>query len=385
MQITQSVFTANDPLHFADPLPCVASQLVLVFGSTELLGNRAHFFAIRKAFPGAVIVGCSTAGEIQGTNVRDDTLVVTVLNFERTTLHLAKANVEAPSQSYATGQQLAENMPKQDLVHVLVLSDGLRVNGTALVRGLKDHLPELVEVTGGLSADGTRFQRTLVCPNDVPADGQVVAVGLYGRHIKIGYGSLGGWDSFGPEREITRSEGNILFDLDRKPALALYRRYLGEHAAGLPATGLLFPLALRYPDHAGSVTASNGGVVRTILSVDEAANSMTFAGDMPVGGYVRLMKANFERLIDGAAGAARISAQPLQNKAAQFALLVSCVGRKLVLKQRIEEEVEGVRDVLGDHVVLAGFYSYGEISPHTPGASCELHNQTMTITTFLEV
>ena len=67
-----------------------------------------------------------------------------------------------------------------------------------------------------------------------------------------------------------------------------------------------------------------------------------------------------------------------------LALLISCVGRKLILKQRIEEEVDGVREALGATTKLTGFYSYGEISPFTPGAKCELHNQTMTITTFLE-
>jgi hypothetical protein len=126
------------------------------------------------------------------------------------------------------------------------------------------------------------------------------------------------------------------------------------------------------------------GVVRTILSVNEADRSMTFAGDIPEGGYVRLMKANFERLIDGAAGAAKACHQGIGSSSPDLAVLISCVGRKLVLKQRIEEEVEGVRDVLGEHAVLAGFYSYGEISPFVRSARCELHNQTMTITTFSE-
>ena len=111
---------------------------------------------------------------------------------------------------------------------------------------------------------------------------------------------------------------------------------------------------------------------------------MTFAGDIPVGGYVRLMTANFERLIDGAAGAAKACHQGLASSTPDLAVLISCVGRKLVLKQRIEEEVEAVRDVLGEQAVLTGFYSYGEISPFTRNAKCELHNQTMTITTFSE-
>jgi hypothetical protein len=232
-------------------------------------------------------------------------------------------------------------------------------------------------VTGGLSGDSDLFKETLVLWDGPPQDGMIAALGLYGNRIKVGYGSLGGWDPFGPERLITRSKGNILYELDGKSALGLYKKYLGEHAKGLPATGLLFPLSVR-------VQGEEVGVVRTILSVNALEQSMTFAGDMPEGAYARLMKANFDRLIDGAVGAARTSYEALGSMSPDLAVLISCVGRKLVLKQRIEEEVEGVRDILGDRTVLTGFYSYGEISPFNPSAKCELHNQTMTITTFAE-
>ncbi|WP_342616786.1 FIST N-terminal domain-containing protein [Rhodoferax sp. GW822-FHT02A01] len=386
MRISQQVFTAESlqQLKFDNVSKDHSNQLVLIFGSPNLLRDRANFRDIRHAFPKGLIVGCSTAGEIHDTNVSDDTLVVTVVDFEHTWLHMSKVEIVEPSASFSAGLALAASLPAEELVHVLVFSDGLRVNGTALVLGMKNKLPAHVEITGGLSADGADFLETLVCANDVPTEGLIVAVGLYGSRIKVGYGSLGGWDPFGPEREITRSEGNVLFDLDGKPALDLYKLYLGEQAAGLPATGLLFPLSLRYPNHNGGSVSASSGVVRTILAINEADRSMTFAGDMPMGGHVRLMKANFERLIDGACGAAKISAAPMPNVSAQLALLISCVGRKLVLKQRVEEEVEGVRDVLGINTVLAGYYSYGEISPHKLGESCELHNQTMTITTFIE-
>jgi hypothetical protein len=231
-------------------------------------------------------------------------------------------------------------------------------------------------VTGGLSGDGARFERTAVCVDGPHPSEQVVAIGLYGKSLRIGCGSLGGWDPFGPERRITKSAGNVLLELDGEPALDLYKRYLGNDAAGLPASGLLFPLAIR--------TGGEEPVVRTILGIDEATRSLTFAGDVPEGYRARLMKANFERLLDGASGAAKASLLGVGLESPDLAILISCVGRKLVLKQRIEEEVEGVRHVLGEATVLAGFYSYGEISPFTPLAPCALHNQTMTITTISE-
>lgn len=353
------------------------ADLVLVFGGTEVLAQPGQLNELRASYPDAHFLGCSTAGEICGTEVCDDSMVATVVDFEHTDLHVARVNIDEVKNSREAGARLARALPQENLVHVLVISDGLKINGSELVAGLSDALPEGVAVTGGLSGDGARFERTLVFLDDEPRQGMIAAVGFYGSRLKVGYGSLGGWDSFGPERIITRSEGNVLYELDGQSALKLYKTYLGEYASGLPATGLLFPLSIRTRE-------GEAGVVRTILGVNEAAQSMTFAGDMPQGSYARLMKANFERLIDGANGAARASYEAVGSATPDLAILISCVGRKLVLKQRIEEEVESVREVLGDGTVLTGFYSYGEISPFTPEAKCELHNQTMTITTFSE-
>jgi hypothetical protein len=353
-----------------------AAQWVLVFGASDCLARRELLDAIRAAFPRALITGCSTSGEICGTRVRDDSLAVTAVQFEDTRLELVVTALDG-SGSYGAGKTLANSLDTGGLRHVLVLSDGLQVNGSELVKGLRDHLPAGVAATGGLAGDGSRFQNTLVWAGDEPAPGRIAALGFYGERIRVGYGSLGGWDSFGPERLITRSSGNVLYELDGQSALALYKTYLGEHAAGLPSTALLFPLALR-------LDGGEYSVVRTVLAVNEADNSMTFAGDLPEGAYARLMKANFDRLIDGASDAARTGYATLGSTSPELAVLISCVGRKLVLRQRIEEEVEGVREVLGARAALTGFYSYGEICPHDAITHCELHNQTMTITTFSE-
>ena len=350
---------------------------MLVFASTSACARAEVFEELAAAWPRAEIVGCSTAGEIFGTQVTDDTLSVAAIELRETTVVCSRVTIDTPAESNAAGARLAQSLPREGLAHVLVFSEGLRVNGSELVKGLMDALPDGVTVTGGLSGDGHRFERTWVIWRGRPEEGSVVACGLYGSAIRVGYASLGGWDPFGPERLITRSAGNVLYELDGRSALELYKQYLGEHAADLPASGLLFPLSLR--------TAPDAiPVVRTILGVNEEEQSMTFAGDMPANAYARLMKANFDRLIDGAAGAARVSQQALGGGNADLALLISCVGRKMVLQQRVEEEVEGVRDIVGPRTVLTGFYSYGEISPFTPSARCELHNQTMTITTLSE-
>lgn len=352
-------------------------QLVLLFGATQLLKNLTYIHDIMTAYPKAHLFGCSTAGEIFGTQVTDNSLAITAISFESTQIKGAHVKINSSLESLQAGEILARSLEKDNLVHVIVLSDGINVNGSDLAEGLTNNLPEGVSITGGLSGDGDRFQETLAFWDDFPARDTISVLGLYGKNLKVGYGSLGGWDPFGPERLITRSKGNILYELDGKSALELYKKYLGEHANNLPASGLLFPLSLR-------IGEGENGLVRTILSVNEEAQSMTFAGDVPEGVYARLMKANFDRLIDGAIGAAKESYNAIGSFSPELAILISCVGRKMILKQRTEEEVEGVQEVLGDKTVLTGFYSYGEICPFIYGTKSELHNQTMTITLLSE-
>jgi hypothetical protein len=353
------------------------AQLILIFGNRKLLDDSEPYRRIVEAHPAALRFGCSTAGDIFGTEVTDESLVATVVRFEHTRLEIFHTHVDGPGDSFAAGQRLAHSLTQEDLIHVLLLSDGQIVNGSELVKGISSQLPAGVTVTGGLSGDGTLFKETLVIANAITAPSVIAVLGFYGERLRVGFGSLGGWDPFGPERLITRSQSNVLYELDGRSALDLYKSYLGPFAKDLPASALLFPLCIR-------TEVDDTPIVRTILAVDDDARSMTFAGDVPMGAYARFMKANFDRLVDGAKGAARTSYQALGSARCDLAFLVSCVGRKLALGPRIEEEVEGVRQVLGPEPVLTGFYSYGEISPFTPDAKCELHNQTMTITTLAE-
>lgn len=355
-----------------------SAQLVFLFGETSLLKDPKNLETVKGFYPNAHILAGSTAGEIIGTQVLDNSLVVTAVYFKDTQLGLAKTKIEKMEDSQMAGEKLANSLQKEGLIHVLVISDGLHVNGTKLVNGLIANLPKDVVVTGGLAGDQDRFKETVVGLDSIPETDTIAVVGFYGTNIKIGYGSMGGWDPFGPERLVTKSNNNVLYELDGQSALELYKKYLGDQAKGLPASGLLFPLSLR---REGKET----GLVRTILSVNEKDGSMTFAGDIPEGYYVRLMKANFERLVDGAEGAANMSHEALGTSIPDLAILISCIGRKLVLKQRTEEETERVQEVLGKTTTMTGFYSYGEICPVAPTEKqCELHNQTMTITTFSE-
>ena len=354
------------------PASTFQPQLVFVFGALQ---QQRAIDELAACFDQAIITGCSSAGEIHNHKVFDDTLVVTALKFQSTSVALATQPLDQDSE--VTGQLLAQQLPQAGLKHVFVFADGLGINGTALVNGMKQVLPDSIKISGGMAADGENFGKTLVCAGSTVASNLATAVGIYGDHIEIRCGSFGGWDPFGPDRIITESKGNRLYRLDNHNALALYKKYLGPHAADLPGSALRFPLFLH--GHEGT-----DQVVRTVLAIDEQEQSLIFAGDVPQGSHARFMSANLNHLIDGATIAGEQTMKNASCSKPEFALLISCVGRRMVLRQMEEEEIEVLDEVYEHQVPHIGFYSYGEIAPLDGTGDCSLHNQTMTITTLCE-
>lgn len=367
-----------ESLRTADGFEPHQSQLVLAFGASALVSQPQYFKHLQELYPNASIVMGSTAGEIIGNSVADNSIAATALQFTNTVVKCVRTNIDKHQNSFETGAHLISELAADDLATVFIVSDGTFINGSELLAGINEKNTRHVPVTGGLAGDGANFSQTFVGLNETPGRGNVVAVGLYGSTIKVGHGSFGGWDEFGPEKKVTKSEKNVLYEIDGKNALDLYKVYLGPYEAQLPGSALLFPLSLKEPGQTNTV-------VRTILAVDNDNKSMTFAGNLPEGSTIRLMKANFDKLIDGASEAASQTLTSLTDGSRpELVILVSCVGRKLILQERIDEEVEAANSIFGDAVFTTGFYSYGEISPLKTSTACELHNQTMTITTFSE-
>lgn len=358
------------------------NTLILIFAAPEFIKDPKPIEELAAFYKSSQMIGCSSAGEILGSNINDNSLSVAVIKFEKTPIKVVKMEIKDATESYTAGKNIAEKLNDKELCNIFVLSDGLNVNGTELVKGLNSIEKENVIVTGGLAGDGPRFKNTWAIFNGKIYQNHIVAAGFYGTHIHIGHGSRGGWDIFGPERRITRSKNNILYELDNQPALSLYKKYLGDRASGLPATGLLFPLAIRKD------AEDARQLVRTILAVDEKDQSLTFAGDVPTGYLAQLMRANFDRLITGASEAGQLAKTTLLSDHSAttlpvLSIAISCVGRRLLLGERTEEETESSLESLPPKTQQVGFYSYGELSPFATG-SCDLHNQTMTITTITE-
>jgi hypothetical protein len=352
------------------------NTLILFFSSLPEAQVKNEVAHIKKCFPSSIVFGASTSGEIFDDEVYDDSIVLNIIQFQSTRLKVHHVNHIDSENFFESGVAIAKLFEPEKLQGLFVLSDGLNTNGSQVTRGIASIIGSNVVVSGGLAGDKDRFEKTWILYGDKLKDAGVQAVGFYGDHIHFEAASKGGWDSLGLTRVVTKSKNNVLYELDGKPALDIYKRYLGDKAQELPSSGLLFPLELK-----GKNTTDTK--VRTVLSVNEEERSITFAGDIPEHSTVTFMKANFERLINGAEESAESINFSNYHGEPLVCIAISCVGRKLVLKSRIDEEVESVKEVLPDNASIVGFYSYGEISPLSNG-TCDLHNQTMTLTSIWE-
>lgn len=377
MKITQAYKIENGNWIYFQHEKALNNPLVLVFGNRMLLEKDEVIADVRKEFPYEHIIFGSTSGEIIDNNVFDDSIVVTAIEFEKSTFEVRTQNIfDHNKDAKQLGEYLYNSVPKENLKHLFVLSEGSFVNGSSLIQGLEKNILNAIPISGGMCGDDAKFEKTLASYKESPKEGEVVLIGFYGDTLEITFASFGGWSTFGPERIITKSEANILYEIDDQPALELYKKYLGDKSNQLPQASLLYPLNV-------TLEGKTKPVVRTILGIDNEKQSMTLAGDVPENSKVQLMMASVDAIAEGASEAAKLAMKNRKTKP-QLALLVSCVGRKLVMNQRVEEEIERVQEVVGESTAITGFYSYGEMAPFSGNTFCDLHNQTMTLTLISE-
>ena len=362
---------------YLSPKQVLNNPLVLVFGNRYLLEDTTIYKEIKSIFQNGHIVFGSTSGDITEHYVDDEGISITAIEFEKSQFLIKTSNVlNADLDSFKTGNDLVKQFPTEGLKFIYVISEGSFINGSQLTKGMNAATNNNILITGGLCGDEARFEKTLSSYNENPKQGEIVAIGFYGETLDVTFSIYGGWTPFGPERTVTKSEGNMLFELDNQPALDLYKKYLGDKSKELPGAALLYPLNVTSEDE-------NQSIVRSILNINENENAMILAGDIPENSKVQLMMTNVDNIANASERAARQALQSRKNKP-QLALLVSCIGRKLVLDQRVEEEIEEVVAVVGSETTISGFYSYGEIAPFHGQNNCQLHNQTMTITLISE-
>lgn len=208
------------------PLP--SANLVLVFGSVKRFSEGKLQGFLKLRYPSAQIVGYTTSGEISPAGVFDDSIQITAIQWEKTIQRVTQTKMTGMQNSFEAAAGLAKQLKADTLRTVLVISDGLNVNGSELLKGFQSVLGN-IPIVGGLAGDGGAFVKTLQLFNDTVSDNQVIAVGLYGNALITSSGALGGWKPYGPPRKVTKATKNVVFEMDGKPALPLTVCILAKH------------------------------------------------------------------------------------------------------------------------------------------------------------
>lgn len=346
-------------------------DIVFVFGLVKTLREYNHTALLKKIYPNAQVVGISTAGNIFDDSVSEYKAIASAVSFDS---GYVKVNTAIMSEEnlIEDASHLVDVFDKEDLKHIFVLGQPLGFDNSSLVKGLNLH--KTCTISGAIAADENMFEDCYVFANESQEDNVAVAIGFYGKSLSVSIGCKAGWEEFGAQRIVTKAKDHTIYEIDNKPALELYKRYLGEYIDDLPASGLLFPLSIG--------NNKKNEVIRVMTGINDDG-SLNFAAGVEEGASVRLMKTNVENLIDGASLVANTI--EAQNNKRSLSLTISCGGRLSVLKQLAGEEIEAVHDILGDKSKVVGMYSHGEIAPFSDDLlDCQLHNQTMTITTLYE-
>lgn len=374
VRISQSKIKSKDVEAFRELKP----DFALLFADMDVMKDSTILAQIKDLVGHTPTAGCSTAGEITAKGSFSKTAVLQGIKWDKEDskvkiISTAKRDF-AHDQSQAN--QLAKELIAHDLKAVLVFAPSVNADPPGIVRGIKEAVGANVVVAGGLAGDGGNFKSSMVYANGEVISEGLVLVGIYGKSLQVGHGASGGWKSFGGIREVTKSGQNMVFEIDHRPALDVYKEALGEHASQLPANGLMFPFALL------SETNEELGLIRAVFTVDEEKKSILLAGDIATGTKIKFMRATNNNLVEGAKDAA-VKAK-MGTKDSSLVLCISCVARKFVMGEAVDDEIAAVQETFGSESGLVGFYAHGEIGPFFTSTDCQLHNQTMTIAVISE-
>jgi len=171
-------------------------DVLLVFTGINLVENNNILSFLSAQFKNAKIISCTTAGEINQTNVDENSIICSAIHFEKTPIETVVDNLNNYNNSFELGSNLAKKLNTKNLTHIFMLSDGNLVNGDDLLTGIKSEIGTTIQISGGIAGDGDRFQKTFVGLNEDYREGNVVLMGLYGNHIQVGTGKKSGMGCF---------------------------------------------------------------------------------------------------------------------------------------------------------------------------------------------
>ncbi|MCB9764429.1 MAG: FIST C-terminal domain-containing protein [Alphaproteobacteria bacterium] len=323
---------------------------------------------LRRAYPDAGLIGCTTDGELSGSlGFQEDSVVVMGFAAKGLTFRAGIGRGVSADPDAAAAEALAQaGVGMADPPRLCItLPDGLTSRGVDITEGLQAALGEGVTLFGGTAGDSFRFEKTLQFFGDEVLEDSLPVLLVYGD-LRLACGVASGWRPVGEGGVVTRVEGGVVYEIDGAPTREFYRAVLGDH---IPPSGE-YPLAVP--------TGGEGKFyLRFPTGWDPKNGSVTYAADVPAGSRVHVTKADRDEILQGAAESLRLALEDYGAGTPDAAFFVSCCARKQVLGTRACEEHREILSVLPEGLPFAGFYSYGEISPIHAGEAARFHNETL--------
>ncbi len=356
-----------------------APDLVLVF-ATIGYDQSTVVRAVRRATGGAPLVGCSAEGTVVGDEADESSFALAVGLFASDDVRFATAwasGLEADAR--ACGRRLADELRphvSDDTAALLLFADGLTFNFDRFVAGLAGLMPagRRLPLFGGTAGDNFKFSKTYqYCGDQVMSEGAVAV--LMSGPVRIATAVNHGSSPIGGERVATRCEGNVIYEIDGKPALDVLREY--DNVDDWPKTAASFGVGFRAP---ASLGGQDEYVIRFMPARDVERGSVTIATEVKTGTSVWMTRRDPERI---AAGVRRIGAEVrerLGGISPAVVLHFDCSGRgALVLREQQRNDlVKELRAMVGKpETPWIGLYTYGEIGP--VGGVNHFHNYTLVL------
>ena len=349
------------------------ATLVLYFGGNGSIDSGERYRDLKERYPKADIAGCSSGGEIVNSLSTECSVVAYALFFEKTRVKLVSNELSPSSNFDEAGHSLGLQLAAEDLAGVIILVDGLSLEPNKIVAGLSRAVGETVPLVGGLAIDSPKLEKSLVGGNAKPLPNTITCIALYGDSLDLRFSTFHGCHPIGPLKQITKSQGKLVQEINDEPASVFFKRFIGDQIQGSDSKVLLFPLRLT-PSRDSSFAYN-----RTVVAIDDSAGTLECAGVVPEGSYVQILRGSLEDLVSAAEIAAEEALASVEERSKYAGVLISCVGRKIAHGEALVAEVSAVTQALGEEVSTIGFYAHGEICPHPETGTNALHNHTMTM------
>ncbi len=349
-------------------------HIVIMFASAHYDHEKLLAGVWSRLDASAKLVGCSSYAEINSREALSKSVTMMGMCLKGLEVQTYGQLINGDSRDFGRG--LAREAKEFGASLLMVFPDGMRVNGTQFLLGLQDVLGTQFPIVGGIAADAGDFAKTWEYHGrDVLTGG--AAVLAFKGPIELVTAARSGWMAVGATRKATKVEaGNVLLEIDSRPALDLYKEYLGNRVGEMPGVSVDFPVGV-VDGLPGTLRAPGDDilVLRALKGVDEERRAIIFGGDLPQDAFIRMTRATKEDVIDGANRAGDQVLQAMPNPA--IALVFNCMARKVVLGPRYKQELESTFAKLGSKLPKIGFYTFGELSP-VQGTTMH-HDETFTI------